>query len=48
MLWMIIAVFLILWLLGLSLSIAGNVIHLLLVAALVVLVVSLVNRRGAT
>jgi hypothetical protein len=48
MLWTIVAVFLILWLLGFSLSIAGNLIHLLLVAALVVFVINLVNRRGAT
>jgi hypothetical protein len=48
MLWTIVAVFLILWLLGFSLSIGGSLIHLLLVVALVVFVINLVNtRRGA-
>jgi hypothetical protein len=48
MLWTIVAVFLILWLLGFSLSIGGSLIHLLLVCALVVVVINLVNgRRGA-
>jgi hypothetical protein len=46
MLWTIVAVFLILWLLGFTLSIAGNLIHLLLVAALVVFVINLVKGRG--
>ena len=48
MLWTIVAVFLILWLLGFSLSLGGNLIHLLLVVALVVFVINLVSsRRGA-
>jgi Family of unknown function (DUF5670) len=48
MLWTIVAVFLILWLLGFSMSIGGSMIHLLLVVALVVLVINLVTgRRGA-
>jgi len=48
MLWTIVALFLILWLLGFSFSIGGNLIHLLLVVALVVFVVNLVTgRRGA-
>jgi hypothetical protein len=48
MLWTIVAVFLILWLLGFSLSIGGSLIHLLLVIAVVVLVINLVSgRRGA-
>jgi hypothetical protein len=48
MLWTIVALFLILWLLGFSLSIGGSLIHFLLVVALVVLVINLVNgRRGA-
>ena len=48
MLWTILAVCLILWLLGFSLSIGGSLIHLLLVVALVILVINLVNgRRGA-
>lgn len=48
MLWTIVALCLILWLLGFSLSIGGSLIHLLLVVALVVFVINLVNgRRGA-
>jgi len=48
MLWTIVAVFLILWLLGFSLGLGGNLIHLLLVVALVVFVINLVSsRRGA-
>jgi hypothetical protein len=48
MLWTIVALFLILWLLGFSFSIGGNLIHILLVAAIVVFVVNLLSsRRGA-
>ena len=48
MLWTIFVVLLILWLLGFSFHIAGGLIHLLLVVALVVLVINLVsNRRTA-
>jgi hypothetical protein len=48
MLWTIVVLFLILWLLGFSLSIGGNLIHLLLVVALVVVVINLLSgRRGA-
>jgi hypothetical protein len=46
MLWTIFVVLLILWLLGFSLHIAGGLIHLLLVVALVVLVINLVSGRG--
>ena len=45
MLWTIFVVLLILWLLGFSLHIAGGLIHLLLVVALVVLVINLVSGR---
>jgi uncharacterized membrane protein YtjA (UPF0391 family) len=45
MLWTIVAVLLIMWLLGFSLNIAGGLIHILLVMALVVLIVSLVSGR---
>ena len=45
MLWTIFVVLLILWLLGFSLHVAGGLIHLLLVIALVVLVVNLVSGR---
>lgn len=47
MLWTIFVVLLILWLLGFSLHIAGGLIHLLLVVALVVLVINLVSGRRA-
>ncbi len=47
MLWTIIVVLAILWLLGFSFHIAGGLIHLLLVVALVMLVIQLVTgRRG--
>jgi hypothetical protein len=45
MLWTIFVVILILWLLGFSLHVAGGLIHLLLVVALVVLVINLVSGR---
>lgn len=45
MLWTIFVVLLILWLLGFSLHVAGGLIHLLLVIALVVLVTNLVSGR---
>jgi hypothetical protein len=45
MLWTLVAVFLILWLLGFSLSIGGSLIHMLLVIALVLVVVNLVTGR---
>ena len=45
MLWTIFVVLLILWLLGFSLHVAGGLIHLLLVIALVVLVINLVSGR---
>ena len=47
MLWTIFVVLLILWLLGFSLHMAGGLIHLLLVIALVVLVINLFSGRGA-
>lgn len=47
MLWTIFVVILVLWLLGFSLHIAGGLIHLLLVLALIILVFNLVSgRRG--
>ena len=47
MLWTLVAVFLILWLLGFSMSIGGGLIHILLVFALVLIVVNLVSGRRA-
>jgi hypothetical protein len=45
MLWTIFVIILVLWLLGFSFHIAGGLIHLLLVVALVVLIVNLVSGR---
>jgi hypothetical protein len=45
MLWTIFVVILVLWLLGFSLHIAGGLIHILLVVALVVLVINLISGR---
>ena len=45
MLWTLFVVLLILWLLGFSLHVAGGLIHLLLVVAVVVLVINLVTGR---
>ena len=39
------AVLMVMWLLGFSLHVAGSLIHLLLVVALVVLVINLVSGR---
>jgi len=47
MLWTIFVVLLILWLLGFSLHIAGGLIHILLVVALVVLFINLFSGRRA-
>jgi hypothetical protein len=48
MLWTIVAVLLILWLLGFSLHIAGGLIHLLLIVALVVVVINLLGGSRGT
>jgi Family of unknown function (DUF5670) len=45
MLWTIFAILLILWLLGFGFHVAGGLIHLLLIVALVVLVVNLLSGR---
>ncbi len=45
MLWTVFVVILVLWLLGFSLHVAGSLIHLLLVVAVVVLVINLVSGR---
>jgi hypothetical protein len=47
MLWTIFVILLILWLLGFSFHIAGGLIHVLLVIAVVVLIINLISgRRG--
>ncbi len=45
MLWTALVVLLILWILGFSFQVAGNLIHLLLVVALVVLVLQFFSGR---
>ena len=47
MLWTIVVILLVMWLLGFSFHIAGGLIHLLLIVALVVVVVNLVSGRRA-
>jgi uncharacterized membrane protein YtjA (UPF0391 family) len=47
MLWTILVIVLILWLLGFSLHIAGGLIQLLLVVALIVLLIQLITGRRA-
>ena len=48
MLWTVVVVLLILWLLGFSLHVAGgNLVHLLLVVAVIMIVVNLVSGRSA-
>jgi hypothetical protein len=47
MLWTIFVILLILWLLGFTLHVAGALIHLLLVLAVIVLIVNLVTGRRA-
>ena len=45
MLWTIFAILLILWLLGFGFHVAGGLIHLLLVVAVIVLIINLVTGR---
>lgn len=47
MLWTILLILVVLWLLGFGFEIAGNLVHLLLLIALVVLVLQLVSGRRA-
>jgi hypothetical protein len=47
MLWTIFAILLILWLLGWGFHVAGSLIHVLLVIAVIVLIVNLVTGRRA-
>jgi hypothetical protein len=43
--WAIVAVFLILWLLGITLHVAGSLVHLLLLVAIVVLIADMFGGR---
>ena len=45
MLWTILLILLVMWALGLGFGIAGNLVHLLLVIALVVLIVQVLQGR---
>lgn len=45
MLWAIFVIVLVLWLLGFTFHVAGGLIHLLLVVALIILVFNLVSGR---
>jgi hypothetical protein len=47
MLWAIFVILLVLWLLGFTLHIAGGLIHILLVLAVVVLIINLISGRRA-
>ena len=48
MLWTIFVILLVLWLLGFSFHVAGGLVHILLVVAVVVLIFNLLSgRRGA-
>jgi hypothetical protein len=47
MLWTIVIILLLLWLLGWGFHVAGSLIHLILVIALVVLVIELLTGRRA-
>jgi hypothetical protein len=48
MLWTIFAILLILWILGFAFHVAGSLIHLLLVVAVVVLIINLITGRRTT
>jgi hypothetical protein len=45
MLWTIFVILVVLWLLGFSFHIAGGLIHILLVVALIVLIINLISGR---
>jgi hypothetical protein len=47
MLWTVFVVLLLLWILGFSFHVAGSLIHLLLVIAVVVLIINLITGRRA-
>jgi hypothetical protein len=47
MLWTVLLVLLILWAMGLGFGVAGNLVHILLVVAVVVLILQLLQGRRA-
>jgi hypothetical protein len=48
MLWTLLLILLIMWALGLGFGVAGNLVHILLVVALVVLILQVVGGRRVT
>lgn len=46
MLWTIVGILLLLWLLGFSMHVAGGLIHLLLVVAVIVVIFRLISGRS--
>ncbi|MGZ4838499.1 MAG: lmo0937 family membrane protein [Terriglobales bacterium] len=48
MLWTIFVILLIMWLLGFSFHVAGGLVHILLIVAVVVLIVNLLGGRRST
>jgi Family of unknown function (DUF5670) len=48
MLWTIFVILLIMWLLGFGFHVAGSLIHILLIVAVVVLIVNLLGGRRST
>jgi Family of unknown function (DUF5670) len=48
MLWTILLILLVMWALGLGFGIAGSLVHILLVVALVVLIVQVLQGRRVT
>ncbi len=47
MLWTIVVILVILWLLGFAFEVAGGLIHLLLVIAVIVVIINLISGRRA-
>ena len=48
MLWLLVVLLLVLWLGGFAMNVAGSLIHLLLVVAIIVAIYNLVVSRGRT
>ena len=48
MLWTLLVVLLLMWALGLGFGVAGNLIHILLIVALVVLIINVLQGRSVT
>ncbi|MBP3952843.1 lmo0937 family membrane protein [Bacillus suaedae] len=46
MIWTIIGIIILLWILGVLFEIAGGLVHLLLVVALVVFIINMIRGRG--